>query len=113
MISCCVSLANAAFLMQFIKESQVAARQTIFKSGFPGNVTIFCNISFVSSEQDKLADIHLAVTPTSFAISPSSLSPTRHHPPKRVLTYCKTKGTVMNQAMLLNHAIMPSISDQG
>lgn len=103
MISGCVLLANAAFLMQFIKESRVAARQARFKSGFPGNVTIFCNISFVSSEQDKLADIHLAATSTLFAISTCSPSPTRHHPPKCLLAYCKTKGTVRNQAMLLNH----------
>lgn len=90
------------------------ARQARFKSGFPGNITTFSNVSFVSSEQDKLVDIHLTVTLTRFAISPSSLSPTRHRPPKCLLAYCKTKGTVMNQAMLLNHAIiMPSISDQG
>lgn len=85
MISCYVLLANAAFLMQFIKESQVAARQARVRSGCLGNATIFCNVSFVSSEQDKLAGIQLTLTPTHFAISPSSLSPTRHHPPKCLL----------------------------
>lgn len=65
-----------------------------------------------ATEQDKLADVHLTVTPIHFAIFPSSPSSTSHHPPKRLLAYCKTKG-VMNQTMLLNHAIMPSISDQG
>lgn len=71
MISCCVLLANAAFLMQFIKESQVRVRQARFRTGFPENTTIFCNFSLVFSEQDKLACVHLTVTLTHLAISPS------------------------------------------
>lgn len=70
MISCCVLLANAAFLMQFIKESQVRVRQARFRTGFPENTTIFCNFSLVFSEQDKLACVHLTVTLTHLAISP-------------------------------------------
>lgn len=112
MISCCVLLASAAFLMQFIKESQVRVRQARFKTGFPENTTIFCNFSLVFFEQDKLACVHLTVTPIRFAISPSLPSPTGHHPPKYLLPYCKTHW-FMNQVMQLNHAIMPSISDQG
>lgn len=112
MISCCVLLASAVFLMQFIKESQVRVRQARFKTGFPENTTIFCNFSLVFSKQDKLACVHLTVTPSHFAISPSISSPTRYHPPKYLLAYCKTNW-FMNQVMQLNHAIMPSISDQG
>lgn len=112
MISCCVLLASAAFLMQFIKESQVRVRQARFKTGFPENTTIFCNFSLVFLEQDKLACVHLAVTLTRFAVFPSILSPTRHHPSKYLLAYCKTNW-IMNQVMQLNHTIMPSVSDQG
>lgn len=54
------------------------ARQARFKSRFPGNAVIFCNASFVSPEQYKLADVHRSVTPIYFAITPSSLSPTSH-----------------------------------
>lgn len=37
------------------------ARQDGFKSSldFPGNITVFCIISFISSEQEKLADTYL------------------------------------------------------
>lgn len=98
--------------MQFIKKSQVMARQARFKSRFPGNAAFFCNASFVSSEQDKLADVHLSVTPTYFAIFPSNLSQTTHYPLKCLLAYCKPK-VFMNQAGLLSHAIVTSISDQG
>lgn len=101
MISCCVLLASAAFQMQFIKESWVRVRKARFKTGFPENTTVFCNFPLVFSEQDKLACVHLTVTPIRFAISPSI--PTRHHPPKYLFVYCKTNW-FMNQVMQLNHA---------